>query len=231
MLDRCLKSIAIQKTSLAEFQIQIEVVVSDHSFDSMVKEVCLDVSSDTGMNLIYLQNNRKRGSSSANLNDAYKASSGQYVKILFQDDFFTTKTAIVDSLDLLQKSGSSWLVSSSTHTLDGVSFFSEHLPRYHDQIHLGNNTISSPSVLLLERNAWLDFDERLIWFMDVDLYKRLGAKFGPPAILETVTVANGLGPHQVTNTRVTRLRRLAEKTFVWAKSNIQFQRFKGHQDS
>jgi hypothetical protein len=45
----------------------------------------------------------------------------------------------------------------------------------------------------------LYFDERMIWTVDVDYYKRLHDKFGAPTILKEVTVAIRLWDKQLTH--------------------------------
>jgi len=53
---------------------------------------------------------------------------------------------------------------------------------------------------LLKRNvARRLFDERFIWAVDVDLYKRLYDKYGTPTILNEVTVVIRLWERQMTH--------------------------------
>jgi hypothetical protein len=56
-------------------------------------------------------------------------------------------------------------------------------------------TIKNDSSLLL-------FDEKLIWLMDCDYYRRCYQKFGKPKILNKISVVNRLGSHQVSNSIV-----------------------------
>lgn len=175
----------------------IEVVISDHSQTDIIKNE-VKLWSDK-LNIKHIKSNYKRGSSSANINTAINNCTGDLIKIIFQDDFLFHENSIeltVNAFDM----NKSWLVSTCTHTNDGVNFFNVHTPRWNDLIHRGINTISSPSVITIKKDVDLRFDEEFIWLMDVELYKRLYIKYGPPIILNEVTVVNRLWEKQLTNT-------------------------------
>ena len=112
------------------------------------------------------------------------------------------ENSIKDTVDGFTSEGS-WLVSPCLHTNDGTTLYRRINPVYHNEIHLGNNTMSSPSILAIRNNNIQEFDENLIWLMDVEYYKRLYINFGPPVILNTVTVVNRTWSGQVSNTIVT----------------------------
>jgi len=214
MLQRALDSIAQQRTF---GEVDVEIVVADHSVDTSVQLVTQRFAPLGNMSIRYVRNERRRGSSSANLNRAFSESQGEFIKVLFQDDFLLTETALLRTVSTLRSTNSQWLICGTTHTRDGANFFGEMIPAYHDRIHLGRNTVSSPSVLAMRRSAWLDFDPKLIWLMDVDVYRRLRLRCGLPTVLTDILVANGIGDHQVTNTRVSLARKLAELSYVSLK--------------
>ena len=72
-------------------------------------------------------------------------------------------------------------------------------PKYNKKIHLGKNTIGSPSVLSIKNENPLFFDENMTWLLDCDYYKRLYDKYGEPLILNEINVVIGTGKHQMTN--------------------------------
>ncbi|MCK0102530.1 hypothetical protein [Pseudohalocynthiibacter sp. F2068] len=43
----------------------------------------------------------------------------------------------------------------------------------------------------------MEFDENLIWLMDVDYYKRCHDEFGPPLVIDDILVVNRLHGSQV----------------------------------
>jgi glycosyltransferase involved in cell wall biosynthesis len=175
-----------------------EIIVSDHSQDSNIEYLCQIYSNK--LNIKYIKNTINIGSSSSNINNAIMHCSGEIIKIIFQDDFLLDNYA----LEKIYNNFSfdyQWLISSCVHTKDdGQSFYFRIDPQYHDKIHLGYNTISSPSVLSI-RNSYnkIYFDTRLLWLMDVDYYKSLSINFGQPKILNEITVVNRIWKDQLTN--------------------------------
>lgn len=176
----------------------VEVVVSDHCLDNSIESVC---KAEQDLQILYIRNFNKKGSSSANLNNAINSSSGTYIKVLFQDDLLVSKHSIFHQLTSIKEGVSPWNVSACTHTKDGETFFNDFTPVYSENI-LEHNTISSPSVLMFQKEIQERFDENLLWFMDVDFYKRMYDRYGKPSICYNHTVANRIHDLQVTNTLI-----------------------------
>lgn len=217
-LSRNLDSIMSQSLETVTKRLCVEIVVSDHSPDGELRGFVESLSMPLGFEIRYERNESRRGSASANLNFAFSKSSGEIIKILFQDDFFMDELALARIVARFDENPRSmWLVSGCSHSLDGLSFFATMVPRYHNDIHLGSNTISSPSVLSLRRSAWLGFDTRLRWLLDVDYYKAMHDAFGAPIIVNESLVANGIGHHQVTSQGISQTKLLAEKIVVSRK--------------
>ncbi len=166
-----------------------EVVISDHSKDDVIKNICEEY--EDRLNIIYLRNEEGRGLSSYNINNAIKYCKGDIIKFLWFDDFLWNKHSL-QYINEAFDGGTNWLVSACEHTRDdGKTFYRTFYPRYNDQLHLGNNTISGPSVLTIRNTEdKIYFDDRLIWLMDVDYYRRLHDKYGAPKILNKITVVN-----------------------------------------
>lgn len=175
-----------------------EVVLSDHSINSDIEKLCL--KNPFSLNLVYNRNPNNRGNSSANTNNAIRKCSGDIIKILFQDDFLYSNEALDQTIKAFDDN-TEWLVSACEHTNDGGKTFNRPFyPKYNDNIHLGDNTISSPSVLSIKNTTQkLYFDESLIWLMDVEYYKRCHKIFGEPTILNSITVVNRIWGSQLTN--------------------------------
>jgi glycosyltransferase involved in cell wall biosynthesis len=192
-LDFSLKKISDQTYK------NFEVVISDQSTNSKVYECYLKYMNI--FNIKYIKTEEKIGNSSFNINNAIKNSDGDIIKVLFQDDFFYNNNSLLKIIDSYNDNNDKvWLVSASEHTSDGVTFTRPYFPKYNDNIHLNENTISSPSVLSFRKNNTLIFDENLKWLMDVDLYKRLYIKYGEPIILNEINVVNRLWENQYNKT-------------------------------
>jgi glycosyltransferase involved in cell wall biosynthesis len=178
-----------------------EVVVSDHSTELHIKDLC--ESWKDKLDIVYIQNEYKRGISSANINVAMKHATGELIKILFQDDFLLNEDSLELQYEQFLSTDNHWMVSACAHTKDGINITDPFFPKYHDQIQYGHNTISSPSVLMLKNKNVLDFDENLFWLMDVEYYKRLYDNFGLPTICNFISVVNRNHENQVSNTIAT----------------------------
>lgn len=166
-----------------------EVVISDHSTDDYLKECCDEWSNI--LNIKYIRCETGRGSISPNLNNAIRNSSGQYIKILFQDDFLYDQNSLQLIVDYIKKKDINWLLTGCAHTKDMETVYDIMVPKYHDRIYEGINTISCPTVLTIKNNSEkLYFNEEINWLMDVEYYKRCYDKFGLPDVLENVCVIN-----------------------------------------
>ena len=64
-----------------------EVVVSDHSKDEKLVDV-IDVFKNK-FDIKYIKNKNVLGNAPANTNNAIRNCSGEIIKVMFQDDFFT----------------------------------------------------------------------------------------------------------------------------------------------
>lgn len=174
-----------------------ELIISDHSKNDDIENLCKKY--DSLLNISYMRNEKKRGNFTYNTNKAMLRCKGDIIKILYQDDFLWDKNSL-EKIDKAFDENVNWLVTACQHTSDGVTFHREHRPAYNEKIYTGNNTIGNPSVLSVRRNDdMLFFDERMIWTVDVDYYKRLHDKFGPPKILNDVTVVIRLWDKQLTH--------------------------------
>ena len=167
-----------------------EVVVSDNStyfFQSQMEKLCWQYP--------FVRYTRcKEVGLVVNTNNAIRHAKGELIKILFQDDFLYDENSLQDIADNFK---GDWMVTACEHSLDGKTMTRPFYPKYNANIYLGENTISSPSVLTYRNEDPLLFDEKLTMLMDCDMYRRLYDKFGEPTILNKINVVNRTGSHQV----------------------------------
>jgi len=175
-----------------------EIVVSDHSKDSDIENLCKQWSSL--LDIKHYKNEIGRGKIAPNINNAIRKSDGIFIKILFQDDFLYD----IDSLEIIYNhianhQDKDWFITSCVHTNDGVTMYDKMTPRYHDRIYAGINTVSCPTVLTIKNEEPLMFDESLNWLVDVEYYKRLYDKFGLPVVIDQVCAVNRNADVRTTN--------------------------------
>lgn len=191
---------SLQKIAEQTFK-DFDVVISDHSDNTDIKNLCETWKSK--LDIKYYHNKIGKGISSANINNAIKHAEGEAIKILFQDDFLFDSLSLETQYVHFFSNYNHWLVTACAHTNDGINIRDPFYPKYHDAIQYGNNTISSPSVLMIKNEDVLEFDENLFWLMDVEYYKRLYDNFGLPSICNHITVVNRNHQNQVSNTIAT----------------------------
>ncbi|MCX6755651.1 MAG: glycosyltransferase [Candidatus Nomurabacteria bacterium] len=192
-----------------------DVIISDHSKDDFIEKLCNEYKNK--LDIHYYKNTKNIGKSSSNINNAIIHATGKLIKILFQDDFLFNEKSLEEIVKNFDLEKDKWLITACIHSKDGINFFKPFYPKYNNKIHLGNNTISSPSVLTILNKNPLPFDENLIWLMDVEYYKRCYNKFGNPKIVNEINVVNRIGEHQVTNSKINILIKIKETFYTLLK--------------
>jgi glycosyltransferase involved in cell wall biosynthesis len=181
-LTRCLDSLLEQTYE------DFEVVITDNSPTNKLQSVC----NKYGMRIRYSLNPRK--GMAQNTNEAIKLSKGEIIKVIYMDDYLAHKNALKEIVEAFK---GEWLVSGCTHDNgDGVKR-RDHYPTF--DVDDEDNNVGSPSVLTIRKGCGIFFDEKMTWLLDLDLYKRLGKKYGEPVYLDTINVVIGTGEHQVTH--------------------------------
>ena len=178
-----------------------EIIISDHSKTDLIKELCDRWAAV--LDIRYLRNEYKRGSSSANINNAIRHANGELIKILFQDDFLYDENSLQNQIESFKSGGKYWLAGTCCD-YNGRELYNINYPYYHDEIHYGRNTVSSPSAIMFKNENILEFDENLIWLMDVEYYKRLYDNYGLPVICKELCIVNRVHKDQVSHTLLTK---------------------------
>lgn len=192
-----------------------EVILSDYSEDALIKNLCKKYQDK--LDLKYFKNTDRPIGMSSNTNNAIRHASGKLLKILFQDDFLFDENALQITVDNFDLEKDTWLVTACEHTKDGQTFYRTHFPRYNNQVYLGKNTVGSPSILTIKNDRPFLFDIHLKWLVDCDYYRRLHDAFGPPKVVNEVTVAIRVGEHQITNTEANTALRQSEHDYMLKK--------------
>ena len=201
----------------------IEIVISDHSSDNKIKKICEDYNGKK-YPIKYIHNPEHKGNSSQNTNNAIKYCNGEYIKILFMDDYLYNESAISIIMQQFKENpDKKWLVHSYKHTKDYKEFYNLHHPKFSYDI-VFCNRIGTPSCLTIHNSVKERFDENLKWFMDCELYKRILDKYGQPIFLHTKDdviplMINLHHDGQVTNTSIDKDLIVKEKEYITNKTH------------
>jgi len=192
----------------------LQVVVSDHSVDGVIEELCVKWSNIT--NIKYIRNKAYRGKSSANTNNAVAHADGDLIKILFQDDWLLDKDSIALQVESFTQSSARWSIAACAHADNDGAIKDEYQPSFNNSI-LFINTLSSPSTLMIYKDSYEPFDNELLWYMDTDCYHRLHQKYGLPHIHNRVSVVNRRHADQITNTMISKELEQWERNYLKQK--------------
>lgn len=174
-----------------------EVVVSDHSTNGDVKNVC---DKFKNLDINYIKNNSNKGSSSANLNNAILNAKYNIIKFLMQDEYLYDENTLLDIKKEFDDEKVNWVITGCLYGNDVYNPKGKMLPIYTDRVIEGINTIGSPSVVTIRKSADVDlFDPNLIWMMDCEYYKRLYDRWGEPTILMEYKIFVNQHENQITN--------------------------------
>ena len=196
-----------------------DVVISDQSKNDAIQKVCDEYSDRLDIHYFKISD---KASASDNTNNAIKNATGKLIKILFLDDFLYHEKSLENIVKNFDLEKDHWLVTASTHTKDGMTFFRPYPnPRYNEETILHKNTIGPPSVVTIKNDNPILFDRPLVWWQDIDFYKRNYARFGAPKILDDINVVIRVHAGQMSNTMATERRRESEWYYVIEKYHMK----------
>jgi len=211
MLNYLLKSISNQTYT------DYEIVIADQSKTDIIKNEC---NNWENLNIKYFKNQSGHGSAAKNLNFAISKATGEFIKPIFQDDFFyslNTLDYIVNNLG-----GNNWGFVGTFHCNENEvdKLFYPFSPKWNDPIKIlsGQNTVSGPSVMFFKNDNNF-FDEDLCWLNDVEFYYRLFLKYGLPLLLPKQEIVQRLRVEGVSNTLSSQIKN-EESIYVLCKHNI-----------
>jgi len=187
-LDRLLKSISLQSFN------DYEVIVTDDSTNSEVKEVCRKYK---GVNLNYIKNRSKLGSPN-NWNAAMLASAGEYVKIMHHDDYFSRNDSLEkfveqgEGMDIVFSSSDAVGTNGKLISVNSLTEKNTYTIASEPALLFFGNSFGAPSACMVKRGKYMPlFDPNFIWLVDVDYYIALltnGYRIGAiKAVLVTTT--------------------------------------------
>ena len=178
-----------------------EVIITDDTDGSEVQEVALSYQDSR---IRYYKNPQKLGHI-FNWNRAIELAEGEYIKIMFSDDWFTYDTSLEEYVALLeQHPEAGFAFSLSMQVSDHESYarvipddFIAKLKQDYRYLFTGNFA-GAPSGIIY-RNNGIKFDEKSNWASDLELYLHLLSENPVFAFSERSLVSIGLHGEQYTN--------------------------------
>lgn len=170
-LKRLLDSVA--KQTFKDF----EVIITDDSSSDAVEELLFE--SNYKFELSYQRNHRALGTPQ-NWMEGIKLASGQWIKIMHDDDWFTDRYSlenfaahIDEGADVLFSGYHSFDEESSQSLNKTITQNSFQLIRKDPYRLFANNLIGPPSVVLFRKSMQELYDPQLKWLVDLEAYVRM----------------------------------------------------------
>lgn len=172
----------LQSISLQDYE-NIEIVISDHSTNNLIENLCKSKFGNT--KILYYKNENNRGFWAANINNAIKNCSGEIIKFMQQDDLLSSKDIVSKIVSNYRFTNFDWAICGGVHTVDYKIYYNRIIPTYTSDIHKGNNKLGGVSSIVIKNSKdKLYFDDYLNWMGDCEYYIRSYYKFGMPKIFE-----------------------------------------------
>lgn len=196
-LERLISSISIQTFK------NYEVVISDDSPDDSVRDFISELAFIN--HLRYYKNATPLGTPE-NWNAAISMSKGEWIKIMHDDDWFSTEHSLQQFVDAIrQHPEASFIYASYTNvdlhngreTAVRNSGWRRQLLNSHPFILMSKNVIGPPSAIIYQRQDAIRFDNKLKWLVDIDFYIRY-LRANKAFYVDKQLVKIGISANQVT---------------------------------
>lgn len=194
---RLLESIEIQTYK------DYEVIITDDSETGAVGRLAEEKNRDKSLAVKYFKNETQLGAA-ANWNQAIAKSSGEYVKIMHHDDWFTDENSLQAFVDMLEEHPEAGFAFSGTRQVGETAVYERFTAKEDIQLiredyrnlFLGN-TIGAPSAVIVRKSAII-YDKALTWLVDMEYYMQLLAENREFAYTEAPLISIGVGNGQLT---------------------------------
>lgn len=196
-LKRLLNSIEIQLFK------NFEIIISDDSDDNSVFEL-IEIS--TLKDMIKYYKNEKSLGTPANWNYAISKANGEWIKIMHDDDWFTSELSLKQFYNATFD-GTRMIVSGYSNffekngSIEKKSSTNDQRNKVLNQplLLLSENIIGPPSVIMVHKDVLEKYDERLKWRVDLEFYVRVILNEKKIKYIEEDCVRVGISESQVTN--------------------------------
>jgi len=212
-IEKCIKSCLIQN------YINYEIIISDHSKTDNIEKLVVKLNNEK---IKYIKNENNIGLPAFNTNNAINLSTGDYIKIMNQDDYFYDEKSLSKMVNA--SNGNDWILTSFIHYNNDTKTFYNHMkPKINGNgAHLleGINTIGCPSVGMFPKDNF--FDTNVTYMIDCELWYHLFKKYGYPKVTEDIGVVIVTGSHNLTSQLMNESQNmiLKDKNYCFTKYKI-----------
>lgn len=180
-----------------------EIIITDDSPTDIVFNLVKEYQLEG--NIQYYKNEVALGSPE-NWNEAIRKASGEYIKIMHHDDYFSNENSLSEFVKMLDENPDASFAFSATDVINKVKKrihcpTNEQIENLHKDpnILFFGNFIGPPSSIIHRRNLKLVYDKNLIWVVDLDFYIRNLTNNNSFIFTDSPLIINISGePHNVT---------------------------------
>jgi glycosyltransferase involved in cell wall biosynthesis len=194
-LRRLLDSIRLQTYT------HYEVIISDDSKDNGVERLATEYAKI--FPVMYSRNNSPAGTP-ANWNIAISKATGEWIKIMHDDDWFSSGSALQKFAETARDKGCPFIFSACNNIHPGGKSVNEFLEGWKKDMLAENplnlmyaNVIGHPSTVMHRRDEDILYDTRFKWVVDIDFYIRYLQKHNGYAYIPEMLVNIGTDDTQV----------------------------------
>jgi glycosyltransferase involved in cell wall biosynthesis len=181
-----------------------EVIISDDSNDHSVEELLKDFNGK--FEIKYFKNEKALGTP-ANWNHAISKATGQWIKLMHDDDWFANQHSLEKFALATNNNIKKFIFSAYTNRTELTNdiekkFFNENLKTSilkNPLLLLAKNIIGPPSVTLFHNSIKEKYDEGLKWRVDIEYYIRNISKGIEFTYINDPLINVGVSESQVTN--------------------------------
>lgn len=185
----------------------IEIIITDDSTDNKIEEWVKKGAEGTGLECLgkcTYQHNEKPLGHIYNWNEALKLAAGEYIKIMFSDDWFTYPDSLEKFVKMLDDApeasmafcGSMQVSETKSYARCADDIFIEKFSKDYRHLFTGDE-IGAPSAVIY-RACDCYFDERSTFASDVFLYMRILKKNSRFAYTKEPLISIGIHENQYT---------------------------------
>ena len=213
-LIRCVNSIKVQ--TFKNYEI---VISTQNKYEKLIKNNFLKDAKIFNAELV-------KGFIQGNTNNAINFCCGEWIKIMFSDDFLNNEKDLERISLSLRNNNESWAIVDSLHfnkknnkvNKPIFSFFSKNI--------LEINTIGSPSAIVFKNDNLILFDTNTWMRLDTDFYYSLFKEYGKPLKIKKVFIVNEIHPNQFSNLLIKKSKKTKkllkeEKDYLYKKHNYK----------